>query len=282
MIWLNHDVSVAKGTLFTCHNLFMLESPPPIFTKAIVRLPCPDMVHGITTASLGKPDYEKALDQHAAYVEALRTCGLDVTVLEPDNDFPDSTFVEDTALLTPTLAIITNPGALSRNGEVVAMKDVVETFYDEVVHIDPPGTLEGGDVMMVGPHFYIGLSERTNGTGAAHLVSLLEKHKMTGQPVTMKDMLHLKTGVSYLEHGKLLVMGEFVDKLEFRQFDQIEVDPREAYAANSVWINGKVLTPAGFPNTQKAIEKAGYETLTLEMSEFQKLDGGLSCLSLRF
>ena len=120
-----------------------------MFTKAIVRTPCQEMIDGITTADLGKPDYHKALAQHADYVEALIECGLDVTILPADENYPDSTFVEDTALLTPHCAIITNPGAESRKGEVESMIPVVEQFYDRVEFIDAPGTVEAGDIMMV-------------------------------------------------------------------------------------------------------------------------------------
>jgi dimethylargininase len=133
-----------------------------MFKHAIVRTPCPEMIHGITSSSLGKPDYTLALNQHKQYVEALRSLGLEITVLEPDNRFPDSTFVEDVALCTAGFSVITNPGASSRKGEQVDIERILGSFYDSIEHIDAPGTLEAGDVMMTGRHFYIGFSERTN------------------------------------------------------------------------------------------------------------------------
>lgn len=253
-----------------------------MFKNAIVRKPCPEMIHGLTSASLGNPDYRVALDQHSKYMEALQSCGLNVLVLEPDSRFPDSTFVEDVALCTSVCAILTNPGAHSRSDEPLAMKTVLHSYYDTIDVIEAPGTLDAGDVMMTGRHFYIGISERTNIEGAGQLIRILEKYDMSGEKVPLHDMLHLKSGVSYLEQENMLVSGEFMNHHAFERFHKIEVDPDEAYAANSLWINGTVLVPSGFPKTREKIEQAGYKTITVEVSEFQKLDGGLSCLSLRF
>lgn len=253
-----------------------------MFKTAIVRQPCEEMIHGITTASLGKPDFKRALEQHAAYVDALRSCGLDVTVLEADPAFPDSTFVEDVALCTPGFAVLCNPGAPTRNGEKAKMAGVLDQFFSVVEQIENPGTLDAGDVMMAGDHFYIGLSERTNVEGADQLISKLEKHGLTGEKVPMKDMLHLKTGVSYLENNKLLVYGEFCEHSAFASFHKIQVDKSESYSANSLWVNDTVLVPRGFKGTLEKIRAAGYRTLQVDVSEFRKLDGGLSCLSLRF
>lgn len=253
-----------------------------MFTKAIIRLPGPDLVHGITTAQLGPPDFPAALEQHRAYAEALRQCGMEITELPALPGYPDAVFIEDAALCTPAGAVITRPGAPSRRGETEGMEQVLAPFFGQIAKIEAPGTLEAGDVMMVGDHYFIGLSERTNEQGARQLIAILERWNLSGSIVPLREVLHLKTGLSYLENNNLLVCGEFVEDPAFAHFNRIIVDPAEAYAANSVWINGKVLVPAGFPVTQKLIEKAGYETIALEMSEFQKLDGGLSCLSLRF
>ena len=138
----------------------------PKFTKAIVKKPCKAMVDGITTANLGKPDYDLALVQHADYICALKEAGLEVTELEADENYPDSCFVEDTALMTGKVAILSNPGAQSRNGETQAMLPVIQKFYESVEKIESPGTCEPGDIMMVGDHFFIGKSERTNQEGA--------------------------------------------------------------------------------------------------------------------
>lgn len=253
-----------------------------MFTQAIVRTPCPEMIRGITTASLGKPDHSEALMQHRAYIEALESLGLEVTVLAPDSRFPDSTFVEDVALCTPRVAVITSPGEVTRRGEEKEMEGVLGLFYDRLETIQLPGTLEAGDVMMTGSHYYIGISGRTNREGATQLISILEKYGMTGEAIELEGLLHLKTGVSYLEDDLLLMRRELADHPAFRKFRKIQVPPEEAYAANSVWINGTVLVPSGFPQTRERIEHAGLKTILLDVSEFAKLEGGLSCLSLRF
>ena len=253
-----------------------------MYTRAIVRTPCKNIVNGLTTAKLGKPDFEKAIEQHLKYVEALKECGLEVFILEPDENFPDSTFVEDTALLTPHCAIICNPGAPSRKGEILEINKVLKKYFDNIAYIKNPGTVDGGDILRVGSHYYIGISERTNLVGAQQFISILEKYGMSGSTVALKHVLHLKSGVSYLENNKLMASGEFIEKQEFQNFDIIKIDENESYAANCVWINEKVLIAKGFPKAKKAIEKAGYETIEIDVSEFRKVDGGLSCLSLRF
>ena len=240
------------------------------------------MVNGITEAALGSPDYALACQQHDDYIAALQECGLQVTVLDALEDYPDSCFVEDAALMTPACAILSNPGADSRKGEVAHIEAAVRQFYQQVERIEAPATIEAGDIMMVGDHYYIGMSARTNELGAAQMVKLLEKHGMTGSMVEMSEMLHLKTGVNYLEDNRLLVCGEFIGKPEFADFIRNEIDADNAYSANSVWINGTVLVPAGFPATVSVIQDAGYQVRQVDVSEFQKLDGGLSCLSLRF
>lgn len=252
------------------------------FKNAIVRRPCPEMVNGITKANLGKPDYKKALEQHNKYVKILIECGLKVKVLEADNRFPDSTFTEDVALCTQQCAVITNPGALSRREEITGMKNILFEFYNLIEEITSPGTLEAGDVMMAGNQYYIGISERTNYNGAEQLITILKKYNMTGSKIPLSKVLHLKTGISYLEMNNILVSGEFIDNPEFENFNRIIVDKNEEYAANSLWINGTVLVPSGHPETKKKIEMAGYKTIETDVSEFQKLDGGLSCLSVRF
>ncbi len=255
-----------------------------MFTRAIVKKPCQAMIHGITTANLGKPDYQLALQQHAAYVQALEQCGLKVTVLEADESYPDSCFVEDTAVLTPKFALITNPGAPSRKGEVASMIPIIKQFYskDAIEYIQAPGTLEGGDVMMVGDHFYIGISDRTNQEGAGQFIHALEKHGMSGEMVPLHTILHLKTGLSYIENNNLLISGEFLENPIFSKFHQIPITADDAYSTNGLWINGKVLVAAGYPKTKKAIEDLGYEVLEVDTSEYRKIDGSLTCLSLRF
>jgi dimethylargininase len=252
-----------------------------MFTKAIVRKPGKSLVIGLTEAGLGKPNYDKAIKQHAGYVKALQNCGLEVLELPADENFPDSTFIEDVALLTPHCAVITNPGAPSRKGEIVSIKEVIREYYKDVEEIHSPGTVEAGDIMMVGNHFYIGLSNRTNAAGAEHMISILNKYGMTGSTVKLEKVLHLKTGLAYLENNNLIACGEFLSNSEFKKFNIIEIPEEENYGANCVWINDKVLVPEGYPVTKCKIKAAGYNVIEIDVSEFRKLDGGLSCLSLR-
>ncbi len=255
------------------------------FTNVIVRRPAKSMVEGITSApELGKPDYELACKQHDDYIAALKDCGVEVTVLPALEQFPDSCFVEDPAVITRCGAIITNPGAASRNGEKDEIEPAVRQFFDDsrVKHIVSPGTLDGGDVMMVGDHFYVGRSARTNEEGIRQFFEILEGWGLEGSEVPLEHVLHLKTGVNYLEDGNMLVSGEFVTKPDFGQYHRIEIPEDEAYAANCIWVNGTVIVPEGYPAVLAAVQDAGYETITVDTSEYRKLDGGLSCLSLRF
>lgn len=253
-----------------------------MFKNAIVRLPATTIIDGLTSANLGKPDYLKACEQHTVYVDILKKLGLIVEVLPANHIYPDSTFIEDVALCTSECAVITSPGAVSRRGETEGIHNVLSKYYDNIESITLPETIEAGDIMMAGKHFYVGISERTNTEGADQILKILKKYGMTGSKVPLTKMLHLKSGVSYLENNTMLICGEFTNNEAFRQYNRIIVDSDESYAANSLWINRKVIVPQGFPKTKEKIEIAGYETLTLDVSEFRKVDGGLSCLSLRF
>lgn len=256
-----------------------------MFTRAIVRRPCAAMIHGITSApELGAPDYAQALAQHDAYIQALEACGLEVTVLPADEAFPDSCFVEDTAVVTEHCAVLTRPGAPSRQRETESMLPVLRRFYspDRIFAIQAPGTLEGGDVMRVGDCFYVGLSNRSNAEGIAQLGEFLQPYGMRVQAVPMCQFLHLKTGATYMERGNLLVAGEFKTHPAFADYHHIPVPDGEAYGVNCIYINDKVIVPEGYPTVLAALQQAGYETLTVDTSEYKKIDGGLTCLSLRF
>jgi len=253
-----------------------------MFTRVIVRKPGQSLVKGLSSANLGEPNLELALHQHEAYIDALKTCGLEVVILEADERYPDSTFVEDTALLTPTCAIITNPGAPSRKGETGKIRETLQDYYTNIEVVKEPGTIEGGDIMMVGSHFYIGLSDRTNEEGAQQVITFLEKYGLSGSTVSVGEMLHLKSGIVYLEQDTVAATGDFLKMEEFQKFNILKVDEDEAYAANCVWVNGNVLVAKGYPKTAKMIADADYPIIELDVSEFRKLDGGLSCLSLRF
>jgi dimethylargininase len=165
---------------------------------------------------------------------------------------------------------------------VSAIETAVRRFRPSVEKIKAPGTVEAGDIMMVGDHYYIGLSARTNKDGAAQAENILNQYGMTSETIKLEEVLHLKTGLAYLENNNLIVSGEFLAMPGFDKFNKIEIPARESYAANCLWINGTVLIPSGYPVTKQLLSRMGYPTIVLEMTEFQKLDGGLSCLSLRF
>ena len=256
-----------------------------MFASAIVRIPGSNFADGLTTVKLGLPHFEKVLDQHVHYCDALRECGLDLTILDPDLRYPDSTFVEDTAILTPQAAIFCRPGALSRQGEVAAIRPVAERFYSDTFAIEPPGTVDGGDISEAGNHFFIGLSLRTNQEGARQLSSFLNTLGYTTSTIdirAMKTILHLKSGISYVGDNTLVVMEEMAANPQFSRFDLLPVAPAESYAANCVRVNDRVLIAEGFPRLANGLSTRGFRPLALNMSEFQKMDGGLSCLSLRF
>jgi dimethylargininase len=253
-----------------------------MFTRALLKKPCRNLAKGLSTAGFGLPDFEKALAQHEAYANALRACGVELTILAADEDYPDSVFIEDTAVLSEKVAVITRPGASSRRGEEDAVAEALSMVYGRLEHITAPGTLEGGDVLRAGDRFFIGISARTNEAGARQLAGFLAGNGYEAIPVPLQHVLHLKTGIAYLEGNRLLAHGEFVNHRQLEKFEIIPVMDKEAYAANSLWVNGRILVPAGFPLTKEAVERSGYETVPLDVSEFRKLDGGLSCLSLRF
>ena len=256
-----------------------------MFTRAIVRIPGRNFADGLTTVDLGAPNLDGVVKQHAAYCDALRACGLELTVLEPDLRHPDSTFVEDTAILTPEVAIFCRPGAASRVGEVAAIRPAVEKFYLSTFTIEAPGAMDGGDICEAGKHFFIGLSHRTNQEGARQLIACLNALGYTASTIDIRGMtsiLHLKSGISYIGENTLVVMEEMAGNPQFRRFERVLVSPAESYGANCVRVNERVLVAEGFPRLTEDIVTRGFEPLVLKMSEFQKMDGGLSCLSLRF
>ena len=254
----------------------------PMFTKAITRKPAASLKAGLTEANLGTPDIDRAMSQHQRYIETLGELQIDVTVLESSDTFPDSVFVEDVAVCVPGCAVITRPGAPSRLDETSLIEAPINAFFETIERIEAPGTLDGGDVMIAGHQVFVGLSSRTNAEGARQLIEILQAHGFTGVQVPLSGGLHLKSGISHLENSNLLATDAFADHPMLREFYKIRVPADEAYAANSLWINGTVLIPDGHDETRRRIEKVGYDTIAIDVSEFQKLDGGLSCLSLRF
>lgn len=256
-----------------------------MFSEAIVRLPGSNFAQGLTSVQLGAPHQEMMLAQHARYCEALQACGLRLTVLGPDAEYPDSTFVEDTAVVCARGAVLTRPGAPSRAGEVAAMRPILERFFPALGEIVAPGTLDGGDICQAGDHFFLGISLRTNQPGAAQLAAHLARHGYSSETVDVRgiqNLLHLKSGVSYIGRNTLVVIEEVAGLEQFAAYEQIRVAPEESYAANCVRVNERVLVAAGYPRLLGELTARGFDPLQLAMSEFQKMDGGLSCLSLRF
>lgn len=256
-----------------------------MFTRAVVRPPSSSFAHGLTHAGLGKPDLDKALSQHASYCSALEQCGVALTRLAADAAHPDSTFVEDTAILTPRCAVLTRPGAPSRVGEVAAIAALLPEFYSRIHSIAAPGTLDGGDICQADAHFFIGLSERTNAHGARQLGAILAQEGYTFAIVDIRDVrgiLHLKSGISYLGDKRMVVIDALAENVAFRDFEIVRIPPREEYAANFLRINDRLIVSAGFPHFESRVRDFGMPVIALDMSEFRKMDGALSCLSLRF
>lgn len=252
-----------------------------MFAFALTRKPGRNFIQGLTTANLGPPDYELILKQHACYVDALKTIGIEVIELGPQPDYPDAHFVEDTAVVIPEVAVITRPGAAARQGEEESISEVLRQ-YREIEHIQAPGTLDGGDVLMIGNHFFIGISERTNPEGAKQLGGILKKYGKTWTTIQVGAGLHFKSSVNYGGKNSILVTQEFTSHEALNGYDKIMVDKEEQYSANTLWINNHLLMPKGFPGTKTKLQSLGLPIIELDVSEMQKMDGGLTCLSIRF
>ncbi len=248
-------------------------------TRAIVRQPGKNFADGITTSNMGKPSFELALQQHNAYCDAIMKCGVEVTVLEADEHFPDGCFVEDTAVITKEVAIITKPGDIARLGEESRIAEILSEFK-KIETISLPGNVDGGDILRVDNHFYIGMSHRTNQEGAKQLSEILSRYGYTSSQIPVKTVLHLKTGITYIGNNNYVSIDEFADL--FKSSNVIKLDKEENYSANCLLINGNLLVPKGFPKSKNEIIKLGYNIIEVEMSEFRKMDGGLTCLSLLF
>ncbi len=257
----------------------------PSFTRAIVCPPADSYASGLTTADLGAPDLARARAQHVAYVAALEAAGVQVTTLTSDSDHPDGTFVEDTAIVTAHGAILCRPGAPRRAGEVFAMRAALERMLGHQLDaITEPGTVDGGDICQAGNHFFIGLSHRTNEAGAEQLARCLDRLGYSSSTVTIRDdptLLHLKSGLVWLGDRQLLAVPSLALHPALSAYDVITVPLDELYAANCVRVNEVLLVPAGYPLIAATLAAMGYQVVPLEMSEFRKMDGGLSCLSIR-
>lgn len=255
------------------------------FARAIVRPPAATFAAGISRSGLGPPDLALALEQHDAYCRTLERLGLSLVRLAPDPEFPDSTFVEDAAIVTTQGAILTRPGAASRAGEVAALGAALRPWFPDLGEITAPGTVDGGDVCEAGEHFFIGVSERTNPEGAAQLARWLARLRFSSSVADIRAMpglLHLKTGLSWLGGRRLLAAGEIAGQEVLRGWESVRVPDGEGYAANCIRVNDALLIAEGFRGTSAMLAGLGYEVVPVAMSEFRKMDGGLSCLSVRW
>ena len=253
-----------------------------MFTHAIARKPGPNFAQGITTAvNEESPKYETLVNQHKEYISTLKSIGLEVILLDALPDHPDAYFVEDTAVVATDVAVITNPGADARKGEEETIAPVLAQ-YRKTEKIRPPGTVDGGDILQVGKHFFIGVSERTNHEGAGQLSHILKRYGYTCTIVAVGEGLHFKSSVNYVGQNTLLITEDFSENAQFEGYDTIVVDSIESYAANTLFINDHLLVPRGYPDTRKKLEMLDFKIIELDTSEVRKMDGGLTCMSLRF
>jgi dimethylargininase len=260
-------------------------NPLPPHRYALTRRPGLSFAEGITTAGLGAPDLAKAMDQHAAYVQALRDNGLEVAVLDADERFPDGCFVEDTAVVLPEIAVIACPGAESRRGEPEAVAAALAR-HRPLAYLrerDALARLDGGDVLQIEKCLYAGLSARTNAAGIAALAAVVGPFGYTVYAVPVQDILHLKTGVTYAGKNILVAQESFSALPVFKEFEKITTPSGESYAANILKINDKIIVPKGFPEVARQLSARGFHLAApVDMSEFQKMDGGLTCLSILY
>ncbi|MBS8258655.1 dimethylarginine dimethylaminohydrolase [Roseibium polysiphoniae] len=253
------------------------------FTHAITRVPADSVADGLRAVDTGNPSGEAFRAEHAAYVNALKAAGLTVDVLPQLEGFPDSCFVEDPAFCLPEGAILLRPGTASRAGEAAEIRAALQARFDTVVEIPGGGHVDGGDVLMLDDEILIGLSARTDRPGAEAFAALLTEWSYNARVAeTPEGVLHFKTACSTLGEGVILATKVMIDSGFFGDRKTVQVPEDEEYAANVIRVNDVVLVPEGYPKTRDAVEAAGFKTVVLPTHEARKVDGGLSCLSLRF
>ncbi|PVB61028.1 arginine deiminase family protein [Labrenzia sp. 011] len=253
------------------------------FTHAIARTPADSVADGLRAVDAGNPSGEKFRQEHGLYVLALRDAGLSVDVLPPLEDYPDSCFVEDPAFCLPDGAIQLWPGAQSRQGEGREIRAALDKRFGRVVELPGSGHVDGGDILTLDDVILIGLSARTDREGAEAFAALLETWGYRAEVCNTPDgVLHFKTACSTLGDDVILATKVMADSGFFGERRVIEVPEGEDYAANVIRVNDVVLVPEGYPKTLAAIRATGFDTVVLPTHEARKVDGGLSCLSLRF
>ena len=253
------------------------------FTHAVTRKPGQSVIDGLRAVDTGAPDLALFQRHHDAYVAALSSTGAQVSVLDPLEDFPDSVFVEDTALCLPEGAIVMRPGASTRLGEAAQMAPVLEQFYDNVVPLCGTGFADGGDILTTEREILVGTSARTDAAGVAELATIVARWGYTVRMVeTPPGVLHFKTDCSLLDEETILATPRLDASGCFAGYRVIHIADGEEAAANAIRFNDLVVMPAGFPRTRDRLAQAGYHIQEIGNSEAAKLDGGMSCLSLRF
>lgn len=224
-------------------------------------------------------DVNIAQSQHHAYVQALKELGCSVLELSAEADLPDSVFVEDTSVVLPEVALITRPGADSRKPETESITRALRP-YCELLFIESPATVDGGDVLVLGKNIYVGMSTRSNGAAVDQMNSLLGKYGYKVQGVEMHDCLHLKTAVTRVDDETLLINRKWVDAENFEGFDLVDVDESEPFAANCLPVGDTIIFPVAFPKTTAKLEARGYKIKSVIVDELAKAEGAVTCCSL--
>ena len=249
---------------------------------AITRDVSPAIANCQLTHLVREPiDVEKARAQHADYERALGRLGCRVSRLAAGAAMPDSVFIEDVAVVFDEIAVITRPGAASRRPETTDVSRVL-SHHRPIVQIVAPGTLDGGDVLVVGRSVFVGQSRRSNDAGMGQLRAAIASYGYSVVPATVRGCLHLKSAITALDGGTLLANRRWIAEDEFARFELVDVDPREPMAANVVRIGDKLLYAAGFPRTLERLEQRGYAVTTVDVSEIAKAEGAVTCCSLIF
>lgn len=253
------------------------------FSHAICRAPSASIVNGLRAVDTGAPDLARMEAHHAAYRSALHEAGMQVIELAPLAAFPDSVFVEDTALCLREGAVMMRPGAPSRAGEVAEMAPALGALYDELAEIRGPGTIEGGDILVTEREILVGRSARTDAAGIEELAGIVARWGYALREIAVPaGVLHFKTDCSLLDAATILATPRLAASGCFAGYRVIHTAEGEEAAANAIRVNDLVLMAAGFPRTAEALVKAGYSLRQIPNTECAKLDGGMSCLSLRF
>lgn len=224
-------------------------------------------------------DLDRAIAQHAAYETALRELGCHIVRVPAAPAFPDAVFVEDTAVVTDELAVITRTGAISRRGEVDAVAGILAR-HRTLHRLGPPATLDGGDVLLLGREVLVGASDRSNRRGADALRAALEPRGYAVRRVPVTGCLHLKTAVTALADDALLLNPEWVAATRFQGYHVVEVDPGEPFAANVLRVGDTLLASTAYPATNRRITGLGLEVRTVDLSELARAEGGVTCGSI--